>query len=132
MAASQEKLLAVDGIGEQTAAAVRDYFINPENCELIAQLLELGLTVQAAKKKAASDNGPLHGMVFLFTGTISGMTRSEAEQQIKALGGEAVSSISKKVTHLVAGEKAGSKLKKAVELGIQIMDEPTFLRLLKQ
>jgi DNA ligase (NAD+) len=133
MAASQEKLLAVDGIGEQTAAAVTAYFADQENRALIARLLELGLTVQQrAEKTTDNGNSPLHGMIFLFTGTLSSMTRTEAEQQIKALGGGAASSISRKVTHLVAGEKAGSKLKKAAELGIQIMDEPAFLRLIRQ
>ncbi|CAK8719522.1 DNA ligase [Candidatus Electronema halotolerans] len=131
MAASQEKLLAVDGIGEQTAAAVTAYFVDQDNRELIARLLELGLTVQAAEKKAVSGNGPLHGMIFLFTGTLS-MTRAEAEQQVKALGGTAASSISKKVTHLVAGEKAGGKLKKAVELGLAVLDEQEFLRLIRR
>ena len=130
MAASQEKLLTVDGIGEQTAAAVRDYFTDQENRELITRLLELGLTIQAAEKKEAS--GTLNGMIFLFTGTLSSMTRTEAEEQVKSLGGETVSSISKKVTYLVAGEKAGSKLKKAAELGIQIINEQDFLQLLRR
>ncbi len=71
-------------------------------------------------------------MVFLFTGTLSSMTRIEAEQRVKGLGAETASSISKKVTHLVAGEKAGSKLKKAAELGIAIVDETTFLRLIDE
>ncbi len=123
--ATQERLLAVDGIGEQTAAAVTAYFADQENRELIARLQDLGLTIQATEKQSV---GTLTGMVFLFTGTLSSMTRIEAEERVKSLGGETVSSISKKVTHLVAGEKAGSKLKKATELGIQILDEQKFLR----
>jgi DNA ligase (NAD+) len=126
MRATQEQLLAVDGIGGQTATAMREYCTNPESCQLISRLLELGLTVQAVEKTPSG--GQLSGMVFLFTGTLSSMSRAEAEQRVKDLGGDAVSSISKKVTHLVAGEKAGSKLKKAAELGITVLDEQAFLR----
>ncbi|WP_417915516.1 NAD-dependent DNA ligase LigA [Candidatus Electronema sp. JM] len=129
MQAGEEQLLAVDGIGGQTAAALREYFADPANRELIARLLELGLTVQAAEKTASG--GPLAGMVFLFTGTLASMSRAEAEERVRQLGGATASSISKKVTHLVAGEKAGSKLKKAAELGIAALNELEFLRLLE-
>ena len=127
MQAGEEQLLAVDGIGGQTAAALREYFADPASRELIARLLEAGLTIQAAEKKA--DSGPFAGMVFLFTGTLASMSRAEAEERVRQLGGAAASSISKKVTHLVAGEKAGSKLKKAAELNLIILDEQQFVRL---
>ncbi len=127
MQAGEELLLAVDGIGGQTAAALREYFADPNNRSLINRLLETGLSVQAAEKKA--DGGPLAGMVFLFTGTLASMSRAEAEERVRQLGGAAASSISKKVTHLVAGEKAGSKLKKAAELNLVILDEQQFVRL---
>ncbi|MGX9727305.1 MAG: NAD-dependent DNA ligase LigA [Candidatus Electronema sp. VV] len=127
MQAGEEQLLVVDGIGGQTAAALREYFADPANHELIARLLELGLSVQAAEE--ASGGGPLADMVFLFTGTLFSMSRAEAEERVRQLGGAAASSISKKVTHLVAGEKAGSKLKKAAELGLVILDEQQFVRL---
>jgi DNA ligase (NAD+) len=129
MWATQEQLLAVDGIGSQTAAALREYCTNPENCQLISRLLELGLTVQTAEK--APNSGLLSGMVFLFTGTLNSMSRAEAEQRVRQLGGAVASSISKKVTYLVAGDKAGSKLKKAAELDITVLDEQAFLRLAK-
>uniref|UniRef100_UPI004057583E NAD-dependent DNA ligase LigA n=1 Tax=Candidatus Electronema sp. TaxID=2698783 RepID=UPI004057583E len=128
MRAGEEQLLAVDGIGGQIAAALREYFADPDSLDLLARLLEAGLTVQAAEKKA--DSGPLAGTVFLFTGALASMSRAEAEEQVRQLGGAAASSISKKVTHLVAGEKAGSKLKKAAELGIAVLDETAFLRLI--
>lgn len=128
MLASEEQLLAVDGIGGQTAAALREYFADAANRELIARLLEAGLTVQATENKTSG--GPLAGMVFLFTGTLASMSRAEAEERVRQLGGAAASGISKKVTHLVAGEKAGSKLKKAAELGIAVVDETAFLRLI--
>ncbi|MCW5206582.1 NAD-dependent DNA ligase LigA [Desulfobulbus sp. F5] len=129
MRTTTEKLLTVDGIGGQTAAALVEYFANNGNRELIARLIELGLSIPAAEKKPAS-TGPLHGMIFLFTGTLSNLSRTEAEERVQQLGGEAASGISKKVTHLVAGEKAGSKLKKAAEIGIVILDEQQFLRLI--
>ena len=129
MLAGEEQLLAVDGIGGQTATALREYFADSANRELIARLIELGLTVQTAENKA--DGGPLAGMVFLFTGILSSMSRAEAEERARQLGGATASSISKKVTHLVAGEKASSKLKKATELGIAALDELEFLRLLE-
>jgi DNA ligase (NAD+) len=130
MRATQEQLLAVDGIGGQTAAALREYCTNPENCQLIRRLLELGLTVQTAEK--IPTGGQLLGMVFLFTGTLNSMSRAEAEVRVRQLGGAMASSINKKVTYLVTGEKAGSKLKKAAELGITVLDEQAFLRLIGQ
>ena len=126
MQASQEQLLAVDGIGEQTAVALRDYFADPAQRRLIEQLVELGLSVQTAEPLSS---GPLAGMVLLFTGSLASMSRTEAEERVRHLGGTAASSLSKKVTHLVAGDKAGSKLKKAGELGLVILDEEQFVRL---
>ncbi|WP_417911360.1 NAD-dependent DNA ligase LigA [Candidatus Electronema sp. PJ] len=124
-----EHLLTVHGIGEQTASSLCDYFAAQENRELLARLLDLGLTIHSGLKKTAV-SGQLSGLVFLFTGTLSHLTRAEAEQRVKQLGGEAVSSLSKKVTHLVAGEKAGSKLQKAAELGIRVLDEQEFLQII--
>ncbi|CAK8723712.1 MAG: DNA ligase (NAD+) [Candidatus Electronema aureum] len=129
MRTTTEKLLTVDGIGGQTAAALVEYFANNGNRELIARLIELGLSIPAAERKPLH-GGPLHGMIFLFTGTLSNLSRTEAAERVQQLGGEAASGISKKVTHLVAGEKAGSKLKKAAEIGIVILNEQQFLRLI--
>ncbi len=75
---------------------------------------------------------PLDGRVFLFTGTLSSLSRNEAKQRVKILGGQVVSAISKRVTHLVAGDKSGGKLKKAEELGVQILHEKDFIRLIGQ
>lgn len=126
MRAKTEQLLAVDGIGEQTATAFVAYFADQDNCKLLTRLLELGLSVQAAEEAS----GPLCGMIVLFTGTLSSLSRAEAEERVRQLGGDAASGISRNVTHLVAGAKAGSKLKKAAELGITILDEQQFLRLI--
>ncbi|RWX42807.1 BRCA1 C Terminus (BRCT) domain-containing protein, partial [Candidatus Electrothrix communis] len=101
-------------------------FSNSENREMIASLLDLGLTIETVAQ-GDSENNPLEGAIFLFTGTLSQMSRNEAKQLVKDLGGRVVSGLSKKVTHLVAGEKAGSKLKKAQEMGVTVVGEEEFL-----
>ncbi len=126
LAAEKEDLLAVEGIGEQAAVSLIEYFSNSENRTMIDSLLGLGLTIETVVQ-GNSENNPLEGAIFLFTGTLTQMSRNEAKQLVKDQGGRVVSGLSKKVTHLVAGEKAGSKLKKAAELGIAVVDERAFL-----
>ncbi len=126
LAATKEDLLAVEGIGEQAAMSLMEYFSNNENRKMIETLLDLGLTIETAVQ-GNTENNPLEGATFLFTGTLSQMSRNEAKQLVKDRGGRVVSGLSKKVTHLVAGEKAGSKLKKAQEMGVKVVDEEEFL-----
>jgi len=125
LAASKEELLAVEGIGEQAAASLVDYFSDPSTRAMLDQLLELGLVIQPPE----IGTQPLDGEVFLFTGSLRTMSRNEAKQLVKEMGGQVVSAISKRVTRLVAGEKGGSKLKKAADLGIPIIEEQEFLQL---
>ncbi|MCI5210062.1 MAG: hypothetical protein D3910_14975 [Candidatus Electrothrix sp. ATG2] len=106
--------------------SLTEYFGKSENREMIASLLELGLTIETVNQEDSANN-PLEGAIFLFTGTLSQMSRNEAKQLVKDQGGRVVSGLSKKVTHLVAGEKAGSKLKKAQEMGVTVVDESAFL-----
>ncbi|XCN74582.1 MAG: NAD-dependent DNA ligase LigA [Candidatus Electrothrix aestuarii] len=126
LAAEKEDLLAVEGIGEQAAMSLTEYFSNSENRKMIETLLGLGLTIETTVQ-GNSENNPLEGAIFLFTGTLSQMSRNEAKQLVKDRGGRVVSGLSKQVTHLVAGEKAGSKLKKAQELGVTVVGEEEFL-----
>ncbi|MCI5222117.1 MAG: NAD-dependent DNA ligase LigA [Candidatus Electrothrix sp. AR4] len=126
MAAEKDDLLAIEGIGEQAAMSLIEYFGKSENREMIASLLELGLTIETVVQED-SENTPLEGAIFLFTGTLTQMSRNEAKQLVKDQGGRVVSGLSKKVTHLVAGGKAGSKLKKALEMGVTVVDEQKFL-----
>ncbi|CAK8723858.1 NAD-dependent DNA ligase LigA [Candidatus Electrothrix laxa] len=126
LVAKKDDLLAVEGIGEQAAMSLIEYFANSENREMIETLLDLGLTIETVIQ-GNSENNPLEGAIFLFTGTLTQMSRNEAKQLVKDLGGRVVSGLSKKVTHLVAGEKAGSKLKKAAEMGVTVVDEEAFL-----
>ncbi len=126
LAAKKEELLAVEGIGEQAAMSLIEYCANSENQKMIESLLDLGLTITTVVQEN-TENTPLDGAIFLFTGTLSRISRNEAKQLVKDRGGRVVSGLSKKVTHLVAGEKAGSKLKKAAEMGIVVVDEAAFL-----
>lgn len=123
LTAKREDLLEVEGIGDQAAASIFDYFADTSTREMLDQMQTLGLTLQEAKKTGSA---PLEGRVFLFTGTLSGLSRNEAKQLVKEQGGRVVSSLSKKVTDLVAGAKSGSKLKKAEDMGIVVLGEEQF------
>jgi DNA ligase (NAD+) len=126
MTAGREQLLHIEGIGEQTAEALWDYFQDPVTREMIDQLLRSGLVVQSQEKSQTS----LSGRIFLFTGTLQSLSRDEAKQLVKARGGQVATSIGQRVTDVVVGEKAGSKKKKAEEIGLAIMTEERFLSLI--
>jgi DNA ligase (NAD+) len=128
MRASEKELLEIEGIGPQTAKSIRDYFQDPEVKEMLSQLTDFGLTIAASKKNQGES--PFAGFVFLFTGSLDAMSRDEAKVRVKERGGKVASQISQKVTHVIAGEKPGSKLKKARELGIHILAEKDFEKLL--
>lgn len=122
-----EALEALDGIGPEVARKVVDFFGEPRNVELIERFLAGGVEPQASAAPAAG--GDFEGKAFVVTGTLESLSRAEAKQQVEALGGRVVSSVSSKTDFLVAGEKPGSKLKKAEELGVRVLDEKTFLAL---
>jgi len=124
-AASEEDFLEIDGIGDQAAASLRRYLTSPGATNILARLREAGLQLTAP---LAADDLPLAGTVFVFTGTLS-ISRNEAKARVKELGGRVSSAISKKVTHVLCGAKAGSKEKKARALGLRIIDEAEFMRL---
>ncbi|NLX17879.1 MAG: NAD-dependent DNA ligase LigA [Desulfobulbus sp.] len=125
MAAGKEQLLQIEGIGEQTGTSVYEYFEDPDNRATVRQLFSAGLTVQSVQR----DHASLNGRVFLFTGTLSTLSREEAKQMVKAQGGQVATSISRRVTDVVVGNKAGSKQKKAAELGLALVNEAEFLQL---
>jgi DNA ligase (NAD+) len=128
MDASEEELLEIEGIGPQTAKSIRDYFQDPEVKEMLEQLKNLGIIITASIKSPGES--PFAGFVFLFTGSLDAMSRDEAKVRVKEKGGKVASQISQKVTHVIAGEKPGSKLKKARELGLEILTEKDFAELL--
>jgi DNA ligase (NAD+) len=127
MEASPEELESVDEVGPKVAEAVRDYFAEPRNRELVEQLRTAGLTFTAEKKKKSTE---LEGMTFVLTGTLPNLTREEAKARIEAAGGRVSGSVSKKTSYVVVGEDAGSKLEKAEQLKVPILDEPKLLELL--
>jgi len=126
MSATVAELLEIEGIGEQAAASLVDYFYDPAVRNMINELLALGFEIG----RESEGGKQLDGQVVLFTGTLASMSRNEAKQRVKSLGGQVASTISHRVTHLVAGEKPGSKLKKAREEGITVLDEEQFLALI--
>ena len=128
MGAGEDELLEIEGIGPQTAGSITDYFRAPDVRKMLARLMGFGFTFAASRK--SPDASPFAGLVFLFTGSLATMSRDEAKVRVRERGGKVASQVSQKVTHLVAGEKPGSKLKKAQELGLQILTEKDFIGLL--
>lgn len=127
--ASVEQLEAVDEIGAIIARSVREFFDSGPNQELIKRLQEAGLRLHQEPADRA-EGGPLEGKVFVLTGTLSGMSRKDASARITALGGKVTGSVSRNTDFLVYGDKAGSKRRKADELGIKSLNEAEFEQLL--
>ncbi len=131
MAASREALEDVEDVGAVVAQSVLDFFDTLANQDLIRRLQERGLnTTEAQPVAVADDSNPIAGKNFVVTGKLSMFTRDEIHEHIKALGGKASGSVSKRTDYLVAGEKAGSKLEKANSLGVTVLTEADFQQLL--
>ena len=124
--ASAEDLQEVDDVGPGVAEAVRDFFGEPKNRDLTAQLRAAGLQFEQEAVEKAGDR--FEGLTFVLTGTLPTMSRERAKQLIEQQGGSVTSSVSKKTDHVVAGEAAGSKLAKAEKLGVSVIDEEELLR----
>ena len=130
--ASAAELTAVYGIGRVVAEGIERFFADEHTRETLHRLLEAGVSAEAPAPGAAQDvEGPLSGKTLVVTGTLPELSRSEAEEAIRAAGGHAASSVSAKTDYLVAGEKAGSKLAKAEQLGVTVLDEDGLRRLLE-
>ena len=127
-AATEEELLEIDGIGDQATRSLVDYFSNEAIAAMLSKLDRAGVTPAAAHK--TSDDLALSGATLVFTGSLAKLSRDEAKKLVKEHGGTIASSVTKKVTHVVAGEKAGSKLTKAREAGKTILSEDEFLDLI--
>ena len=126
--ATEEELCQVNDVGAITAKSIADWMANPQSQHLIARLKEAGVNMTAAEQ--GSDQRFV-GKTFVLTGSLEKFTRDEATAMIEQRGGKASSSVSKKTTYLVAGEAAGSKLRKAQELGIPVLTEDEFLALME-
>jgi DNA ligase (NAD+) len=122
-AATEEDLLAVEGIGAIVAAHVAAWFASPEGRAVLEHLGSAGVDPE----RAAGGGGPWSGQTWVITGSLEGMSRSDAEARIRALGGNPSSSVSRKTHAVVAGASPGSKLEKAQRLGARVLDEAAFL-----
>ncbi len=134
--ATADQLAAIDGIGPTIAEAVAAWFATPRNAELVDDLVALGVRTDTdlPEPVAPDDAGadaPLAGMTFVVTGSLGRRTRDEAKAAIEALGGKATGSVSSRTSALVVGEAPGSKLAKAEQLGVPVLDEDAFDRLLE-
>lgn len=127
---SAEELTAVPGIGAVVAESIVRYFADEHTGGTLRDLLEAGVEAEAPTVRPAGD-GPLAGRTLVVTGTLPGFSRQEAEEAIRAAGGHPASSVSARTDYVVAGEKAGSKLARAEQLGVAVLDEEGFRRLLE-
>jgi DNA ligase (NAD+) len=125
---SMEELQQAEEVGPKVAHSIRRFFDEPRNRELVERLRQAGLTFTAPKKKRA--RGPLDGKTFVLTGTLPLWSREEAKEKIEAAGGKVAGSVSKKTDYVVAGDAAGSKLDKARDLGVAVIDEPALRKML--
>ena len=128
MEADRERLEAIEGIGPKVAEAVREFFDASENRRLVERLGSHG--VDTRRRGGPATEGPLVGKTFVLTGTLTGYSREEAKAAIEERGGRVAGSVSKKTHYVVAGESAGSKLARARELGVEVLDEASFEALL--
>lgn len=131
MAASEEDLVAVPDVGPIVASRIRSFFDEEHNRDVIKALQDHGVHWQESEPQQSPAEGPLTGKTFVLTGTLPTMTRDEAKQKILAKGGKVTGSVSKKTHYVVFGEKAGSKLTKAQNLGVETIDESGLNSLLK-
>jgi DNA ligase (NAD+) len=128
ISANAEELERVEEVGPRISEAILDFFSRPANQELVERLRAAGVVMTAEKKQRSTQ---LEGLTFVLTGTLPTLTRDEAKQRIEAAGGKTAGSVSKKTSYVVAGEEAGSKLDKAHELKVPVLDEAGLLAMLK-
>ena len=128
ISATKEEILNIDGFGEIMADSVVEFFSLEQTKHMIDELKNAGLNMESQRE--IKDNR-FEGMTFVLTGTLTNFTRNEAQEIIESYGGKASSSVSKKTTYVLAGEAAGSKLKKATDLGVTIINEEQFAEMIK-
>ena len=131
MAAEPGQLIEIPGVGERIATSLREYFADELGRAEVASLRRAGLPMPNPRFRTAPAEGPFTGKTVVLTGTLSRMSRDQARGHIEELGGKVTSSVSKKTSLLIAGAEAGSKLEKAEKLGVEVMDEEAFYRLLE-
>ena len=130
--ASEDRLLEVPDVGPIVAESLREFFAEPHNLAIIAALRQAGVNWEEGEGTAAAPPGVLAGKTLVLTGTLPTLTRDDAKARVEAAGGKVSGSVSRKTHYVVAGEEAGSKLAKAIELGVPVIDEAGLLTLLEQ
>ena len=128
--ATQEEVEEVDGIGPERAEAIVEWFADADNRALVEELQQLGLRFEAGPEERPVE-GPLTGSTYVVTGTLEGFTREEARKALEEKGAKVADSVSKKTTGVIAGENPGSKLAKAEQLGVPVLDEAALKKLLR-
>jgi DNA ligase (NAD+) len=123
-----DDLQAIPDIGPKVSQSIHDWFREPRNVRFVERLEKVGVKVVSDKRQATSDK--LSGKTFVLTGTLETLSREAAKEKIRALGGDVSESVSKKTDYVVAGIEPGSKLEKAKQLGVKIVEEKEFLKLL--
>ena len=131
-AATVDDLVALDSIGPKIAESVVDYFRNPSNRQVVDKLTEAGVNMEEESASDSVDGTPLDGLRFVVTGRLSSYSRSDIQARIKELGGAVSGSLSKRTDYLVAGEGGGSKLTDAERLGVAVLSEEDFERLISE
>ena len=132
MDASVDQLQEAPDVGPIVAESIAGFFRERHNREVIDELRAAGVAWKEGPPARAAATGPFAGKIVVLTGTLTAMTRDEAKERIEALGGKVTGSVSKKTDYVIAGEEAGSKLDKARSLGVQVLDEKQFLKLVKE
>ena len=122
------ELQQINGVGDVVGQSVYDWFSDKENSKLADRLLKQ-VEIESVKSEGKK-SGKLSGKSFVITGTLSSMSRDEAKGKIRALGGDISESVSKLTSYLIVGENPGSKFDKAQKLGVEILDEKKFIKLI--
>lgn len=129
---TEEQLMQLDDVGVKVAKSIVQFFSNEPNIHMLEELQELGVRMEN-QKKAAHEEGGLNGQTFLFTGTLSKLKRTEAEEMVEQLGGKNLGGVSSKLNYLVVGEDAGSKLEKARKINtVKVISEDAFITLVEK
>ena len=130
--ASAEQLTAIEGIGDEVAASIRTFFQTASVKDTLEKLRNAGVNFEEHGGKKLAASTPLQGLTFVLTGTLPSFSRDQMREKIEELGGKVTTSVSKKTDYLLAGQDAGSKLQKAKELGVPVLDQEGFFSLLEE
>jgi DNA ligase (NAD+) len=128
---SKEQWMEIKGIGDKSAESLSEWFKDKNNLKLLEKMEKLGIFIEFPNEASEAKSSKLSGKTFVLTGELSGFTRDEAKDMIRKRGGDISSSVSKKTDYVVAGENPGSKYDKARELGVNVINEEEFMKLLK-